>query len=49
MDRNFQEKILFETHSRKKLPHVAVLKNFKTFFEKIHLFFQKKPKFATFW
>ena len=37
MERNFREKIPIETHSGKKLPHVAILENFKFFFEKTHL------------
>ena len=41
IERHFQGKIPFETHSGKKLPHVAILKNFK-------VFFRIKPKFWTF-
>ena len=43
MERTFKKKI-FEPNSGKKLPHVSDLKNFKVFFEKTYLFFQKKPK-----
>ena len=42
MERHFQEKIPFETHSRKSLPHVAILKYFKFFWKK--LYFSKKPQ-----
>ena len=41
MKRHFQAMIPFETHSRKNLPRLAILKNFKNFFQKTHLFFQK--------
>ena len=39
----FLGKLQFETHS-KKLPLVAILKNFKTLFEKNHFNFPKYPQ-----
>ena len=48
MERHFQEIIPFGTHSRKKLPHLAILKNFSDFFEKNPSIFPKNPKFWTF-
>ena len=42
VERDFQEKIPFETHSRKNLPHAAILKNFKIFFRKKVSIFPKK-------
>ena len=42
MERHFEAKIPFETHSRKKLSHLAILKKFKFFSRKTHLFFRKK-------
>ena len=48
VEKPFREKIPFETHYRKNLPHVGILKNFKVF-RKNQLFFQKTPKFWTFW
>ena len=43
------KKIPFETLSRKKFPHVAILKNFKIFFEKKFIYFsEKKPTFECF-
>ena len=41
VERHFQEKIPFETHSRKKLPHVEILKSFKVFFRKNQSIFPK--------
>ena len=49
METDFQEKLPFETHSRKNLPHVAILKNFKVFSKKNHLVFRKtKTNFERF-
>ena len=42
------KKIPFETHSRKNLPHLAILKNFKFFFEKPICFSKKNPNFERF-
>ena len=42
VERHFQEKIPFQTHSRKFLPHVAILKNFKVCFRKNPSIFHKK-------
>ena len=39
---------LLETNSRKKLPHLTTLKNFKVFFQKNVLFSKKKPYFERF-
>ena len=41
----FKKKISFETHSRKNLPPVAILKNSKIFFKKKPIYFSKKPQF----
>ena len=49
MERHFQEKITFETHSRKNLPHVAILKKFQDYFSKNLSTSPKNPKFWTFW
>ena len=46
---HFKENIPFDTHSTANLPPLGILKEFKFFFEKNHLFFQKRPKFWTFW
>ena len=48
MERHFQEKIPFKTHSRTKLPHAAILKNFKVFLSKKTYLFSQKPKFWMF-
>ena len=48
METQFQEKIPFETHSRKNLPHVANLKNFKVFLRKNPIIFPKNPNFERF-
>ena len=48
MEKHFQEKIQFGTHSGKNLPPVAILKTFKLFLEKTQLFFQKSPNFEGF-
>ena len=42
MEKHFQEQIPFETHSRKNLPHLAILKNFKIFLRKKPIYFSKK-------
>ena len=51
MEKHFQEKITFDTHSTRKLPPLlASLKKFKVSFEKKHLFGpEKKNKFRSFW
>ena len=49
MERHFQEKTPFETHSRNNFPLVAILKVFKIFFGKKTYLFSKKSKFWTFW
>ena len=43
------KKTPIETHSRKKMPHVPILKNFKVLFRKNRYIFPKNPKFWTFW
>ena len=48
VERHFQEKRPFETQSRKNLPHVAILKNFKVFFQNTCLIFQNSPSFERF-
>ena len=46
VERHFLEKIPFETHSRKKLPQVAIVKkNFKVFSNKPNYFSEKPPNF----
>ena len=46
VETHFQKKLQFETHLRKILPHVAILKKFKIFSETTHLFFRKKKQFS---
>ena len=43
VERHFQEKMPFETRSRKKIPRLVFLKIFKVFFQK-NSYFSKKKK-----
>ena len=42
----FQEKIRSETHCRKNLPQVAIMKNFKVFVRKKTIYFFHKPQIS---
>ena len=46
VERYFQEKLPFETHSRKKLLGVPILKNFMVFLIKKRIYFSKKPQLS---
>ena len=49
VEMTFQEIISIDTHSTSYLPPSAILKQFKVFSRKKHLFYQKKHNFRTFW
>ena len=48
MERLFQKKLPFETHSRKNLPYAVILKNFKVFFRNNLSILPKNPNFERF-